>query len=97
MARASGRPAGDTNTEQMMALLDDEGLTSVVATNCEQHYDRPLVPGERVVATSVLEAISAVKETGLGAGRFVTTRTDFVVVPGPGDDAADPAELRPRR
>ena len=93
VARASGRPAGDTNTEKMMALLDDEGLTSVVATNCEQHYDRPLVPGERVVAASVIEAISAVKETGLGAGRFITTRTDFVVARGPVDDAADPAEL----
>ena len=40
--------AGDGQHEQMMALLDDEGMTSVVATNCEQHYDRPLVPGDRL-------------------------------------------------
>ena len=32
-----------------MRLLDDEGLTSVVATNCEQHYGRPLVVGDRLI------------------------------------------------
>ena len=92
-ARASGRPAGDSATEQLMALLDDEGLTSVVATNCEQHYARPLVPGDRIVAASVIEAVSGVKETGLGAGRFITTRTDFTARRGPVDAEADPAEL----
>jgi len=92
-ARASGRPAGDSATEQMMALLDDEGLTSVVATNCEQHYARPLVPGDRIVAASVIEAVSDVKETGLGTGRFVTTRTDFGAVRGPVGPDADPAGL----
>ena len=78
----------------MMALLDDEGLTSVVATNCDQTYLRPLVPGDRLVVSSVIEAISEVKKTGLGTGRFVTTRLDFVAVAdadlGP---APDPAAL----
>jgi len=92
-ARASGRPAGDGATEQMMALLDDEGLTSVVATNCEQRYVRPLVPGDRIVAASVIEAVSDVKNTGLGTGRFITTRTDFGAVRGPVGSDADPAEL----
>jgi len=93
VARASGRPATDSATEQIMALLDDEGRTSVVATDCQQHYARPLVPGDRLVAASVVEAISDVKETGLGAGRFVTTRTDFAALRGPADDDADPAVL----
>jgi len=64
-----------------MKLLDDEGLTSVVATNCEQHYDRPLVVGDRLLVRSVIEAISDPKRTGLGTGRFVTTRLDYVAVP----------------
>ncbi len=67
--------------EKMMALLDDEGLTSVVATNCEQHYDRPLVVGDRLLVRSVIEAISDPKRTGLGTGRFITTRLDYVAVP----------------
>jgi uncharacterized OB-fold protein len=65
----------------MMGLLDAEGLTSVVATNCEQQYARPLVVGDRVLARSVIEAISDPKRTGLGTGRFVTTRLDYVAVP----------------
>ncbi len=64
-----------------MALLDAEGLTSVVATNCEQSYGRPLVVGDRVLVRSVIEAISDPKRTGLGTGRFITTRLDYVAVP----------------
>ncbi|HEX3946824.1 MAG TPA: OB-fold domain-containing protein [Acidimicrobiales bacterium] len=81
VARAEGRPAGESATEQMMALLDDEGMTSVVATNCEQSYNRPLVLGDRLVMTSVIEAISDVKATGLGVGRFTTSRLDYLAVP----------------
>jgi uncharacterized protein len=88
-ARAEGRPTGDSANEQVMALLDDEGMTSVVATNCDQRYERPLVPGDRLVSSSVIEAISDVKATGLGTGRFVTTRTDFVAVP---DESVGPDE-----
>lgn len=81
-----------TNHERLMALLDAEGMTSVVATNCDQRYDRPLVAGDRLVSTSYLEEVSPVKETGLGTGRFVTTRTEFVAVHdvAPG---ADPSAL----
>jgi 3-oxo-4,17-pregnadiene-20-carboxyl-CoA hydratase alpha subunit len=67
--------------ERMMNLLDDEGLTSVVATNCDQSYARPLVVGDRVLVRSVIEAISDPKRTGLGTGRFITTRLDYVAVP----------------
>ena len=48
-ARAAGTSQGDGGpNEVMMALLEAEGLTSVVATNCEQTYARPLVVGDRV-------------------------------------------------
>ncbi len=66
--------------DRLMALLDEEGRTSVVATNCEQHYERPLRPGERLVTCSVLESVSDPKKTALGVGRFVTTRLEFVAV-----------------
>jgi uncharacterized OB-fold protein len=80
-ARAAGASQGDGPNDRMMALLDDEGLTSVVATNCEQHYDRPLVIGDRVIVRSVIEAISDPKRTALGTGRFITTRLDYTAVP----------------
>jgi uncharacterized OB-fold protein/acyl dehydratase len=80
-ARAAGAPQGDGPNDTMMALLDEEGLTSVVATNCDQHYDRPLVIGDRVTVRSVIEEISDPKRTGLGTGRFFTTRMDYFAVP----------------
>ncbi len=91
-SRATGTAARDSANDRMMALLDDEGRTSVVATNCEQDYLRPLRIGDRVVASSVIEDITEGKRTGLGDGRFVTTRVDFVAVPdvavGPDPDPA---------
>jgi len=63
--------------EELQSLLDAAGFTSVVATNCEQSYFRPLVLGDRLTARSVVEAVSERKTTALGEGHFVTTRTDF--------------------
>lgn len=80
-ARAAGSSQGEGLSDRMMKLLDDEGLTSVVATNCEQKYMRPLVVGDRVLVRSVIESISEPKRTALGTGRFVTTRQDYVAVP----------------
>jgi uncharacterized protein len=81
-ARATGgAERGRGPNDVMMALLDDEGLTSVVATNCEQRYGRPLVVGDRLLVRSIIEAISDPKRTGLGTGRFITTRLDYVAVP----------------
>ncbi len=92
-ARAAGTSQGDGPSDRMMALLDAEGLTSVVATNCEQHYDRPLVIGDRVIVRSVIEAISEPKRTALGTGRFITTRLDYTAVP----DAEVPAHPTPEQ
>jgi uncharacterized OB-fold protein/acyl dehydratase len=77
---ARERPAdpGTGNVQdQVMRLLDANGYTSVVATNCEQHYERPLVLGDEVSVTSVVESVSAEKTTALGVGRFLTTRMDY--------------------
>jgi uncharacterized OB-fold protein len=87
VARATGQLQGSGPQDRMMTLLDDEGLRSVVATNCEQQYGRPLVVGDRVLVRSVIESISEPKRTGLGTGRFITTRQDYVAVP---DSAVPP-------
>jgi 3-oxo-4,17-pregnadiene-20-carboxyl-CoA hydratase alpha subunit len=80
-AREAGTEQGSGPTDAMMGLLDSEGLTSVVATNCEQRYGRPLVLGDRLIVRSVIEDISEPKRTALGTGRFVTSRLDYTAVP----------------
>ncbi len=60
-----------------MALLNKAGYTSVVATNCDQHYERPLVPGDHLSVMSVIDSISGEKRTGLGIGRFLTNRLEY--------------------
>ena len=60
-----------------MTLLDAAGFTSVVATNCEQHYERPLALGDEITVSSVIESISPEKTTALGVGHFVTDRQDY--------------------
>jgi uncharacterized OB-fold protein len=73
----SAEPGSGNVQDQVMRLLDANGYTSVVATNCDQHYERPLVLGDEVSVTSVVESVSAEKTTALGVGRFLTTRMDY--------------------
>ena len=63
----------------MSAVLDEAGFTSVVATNCEQEYDRYLRPGEQVTVRARLESVTGPKQTSLGEGWFVTTRNTWYV------------------
>jgi uncharacterized protein len=76
-ARGKGLASGDTPHERLMALLDDAGFTSVVATNCDQHYVRPLALGDRLEVSSVIDSVSPEKETALGVGHFITTRSEY--------------------
>lgn len=62
--------------DELFALLEGSGFTSVVATDCEQEYLRPLRPGQEVTFDAVIESVSPRKTTKLGTGHFVTTRTD---------------------
>ncbi|HLN43666.1 MAG TPA: bifunctional MaoC family dehydratase N-terminal/OB-fold nucleic acid binding domain-containing protein [Acidimicrobiales bacterium] len=71
---ASGEPSAQ---EQLFAVLNEAGFTSVVATNCDQEYLRPVVLGDRLAVTSVIDSVSPEKHTGLGDGHFVTTRLEF--------------------
>lgn len=71
------RPAGGGAMGELSALLDAGGFTSVVATNCEQRYERYLRPGDRLVEETVIESVSDRKRTALGEGYFITTRRTY--------------------
>jgi uncharacterized OB-fold protein/acyl dehydratase len=68
---------GGNARDELMAVLDAAGFTSVVATDCEQEYHRYLRLGDHLSMTSTIESISDEKTTALGAGHFITTRSDY--------------------
>ncbi|MGW7619659.1 bifunctional MaoC family dehydratase N-terminal/OB-fold nucleic acid binding domain-containing protein [Streptomyces antimycoticus] len=77
MGGLAGHPGGSARSEaydELLAMLDDAGCTSVVATDCEQEYVRPLRPGDEITFDAVIESVSPRKTTKLGTGYFVTTR-----------------------
>ncbi|QFU88067.1 hypothetical protein YIM_14405 [Amycolatopsis sp. YIM 10] len=79
MGGLHGKRAADDPLGAMMSVLDEAGFTSVVATNSDQTYHRYLRPGEHVAATTQLEEVKGPKQTALGEGWFVTTRTNWYV------------------
>jgi uncharacterized OB-fold protein len=79
MAGLHGRRAPDDPVGLMMAVLDEAGFSSVVATNCEQTYHRYLRVGEQVEVTTQLADVVGPKTTALGEGWFVTSRNSWFV------------------
>lgn len=79
MGGLSGNTGRSSAYDELLALLDESGCTSVVATDCEQEYLEPLRPGDRITFDTVIESVSDRKTTRLGTGHFVTTRTDVRV------------------
>jgi 3-oxo-4,17-pregnadiene-20-carboxyl-CoA hydratase alpha subunit len=73
---------GASKQDELMTLLDGAGFSSVVATNCEQEYDRMLHLGDHLRTRSVIDSISEEKATGLGVGHFVTTRVEYETLDG---------------
>jgi uncharacterized OB-fold protein/acyl dehydratase len=76
MSGLSGPTGRNAAHDELFELLDEAGYTSVVATDCEQEYPRPLRPGDRITFDSVIESVSERKTTKLGTGYFITTRMD---------------------
>ncbi|MFI5612215.1 bifunctional MaoC family dehydratase N-terminal/OB-fold nucleic acid binding domain-containing protein [Amycolatopsis sp. NPDC051903] len=72
--RAENDPMG-----AILAVLDEAGYPSIVATNCEQTYHRYLRAGERVAVTTELADVTGPKRTALGDGWFLTTRMHWTV------------------
>jgi uncharacterized OB-fold protein len=79
MGGLTGHTGRSSAYDELLALLDESGCTSVVATDCEQEYLQPLRPGDRITFDTVIESVSDRKTTKLGTGHFVTTRTDVRV------------------
>lgn len=77
MGGLSGHTDRSGAYDELSALLDGAGYTSVVATDCEQEYLRPLRPGDAITFDAVIESVSPRKTTKLGTGHFVTTRMDI--------------------
>lgn len=71
------RPRDEGAMRELWALLDAGGYTSVVATNCEQQYQRYLRPGDLLVEETEIESVSDRKQTALGEGYFITTRRTY--------------------
>lgn len=76
MGGLSGHADRSGAYDELSGLLDSAGYTSIVATDCEQEYLRPLRPGDRISFDSVIESVSERKTTKLGTGHFITTRMD---------------------
>ena len=72
-------PAQRSPNDEVLALLDAAGYTSVVAVDYEHEYLRELAHGERVSVRTTAEDLSAEKQTALGPGVFTTVRYDYLV------------------
>ncbi|MFE6737427.1 bifunctional MaoC family dehydratase N-terminal/OB-fold nucleic acid binding domain-containing protein [Streptomyces tubercidicus] len=77
MGGLSGHADRSGAYDELSGLLDSAGYTSIVATDCEQEYLRPLRSGDRITFDSVIESVSERKTTKLGTGHFITTRMDI--------------------
>lgn len=69
----------DDPLHTMINVLTDEGFTGVLGTNSEQTYHRTLRVGERPRLEMRLESVVGPKQTGMGTGYFVTSRSDWYV------------------
>lgn len=78
---ADKRPADSTSADpyELVQMLRDEGHVGVVATQCRQDYVRDLKAGERLESMVVVDRVSGLKQTGLGAGYFVSLRHEYLV------------------
>ncbi len=75
----NARPPGSdlANNREVMGVLERNGYVGILGTNCEQEYERPLRPGERISCTFLVEAISDEKRTRFGPGFFLTFLQEF--------------------
>jgi len=62
-----------------MQIFDRAGFTSVLGTNCDSTYVRPIRVGEHVTLTARLDSVVGPKKTGVGEGYFVSTQNTWRV------------------
>jgi acyl dehydratase len=76
IAERGGAPVEVGNTG-VIRLLDDAGYVATLASNSEFEIMRYLRVGDELRATTVLDSVSAEKQTRLGPGYFVTWATTY--------------------
>ena len=69
----------DDPLSKILGLFDEAGYIGVVATNCEQTYQRYLRPGEEVSVAAELTDVVGPKRTALGEGFFITQKITWQV------------------
>ena len=68
--------ATEPSKETPLRPLESAGFNLAITTGYELHIERPLRPGESVRSETTFQSISTRKETGLGKGYFIATRTN---------------------
>lgn len=63
--------------DMALRVVEKGGFLSVVATDYELEYVRPLTLGTRITELRSIEWIEGPKQTALGTGYFVGTRYDY--------------------
>ncbi|MDL4821312.1 OB-fold domain-containing protein [Actinomadura opuntiae] len=66
------RPDQKGVADDPLRLLDEAGYTGIVATNCDQTYDRYVKVGERLRTRMRFGGVTGPKKTAMGEGYFVT-------------------------
>jgi hypothetical protein len=61
-----------------LSLLDDAGFVGTLASNSEFEIERYLRPGDVISSSTVVESVSAEKQTRIGRGHFLTWLTTYV-------------------
>jgi len=72
------RPPGSAQADAtaVRSLFAEGGFGGVIGVGAHEEYGRYLRPGERLSFSSLLESVSALKQTRQGAGYFYTIRMD---------------------
>jgi uncharacterized protein len=77
MPGLTGARTDDDPLGLIVAVMDEAGFTSTVATNCDQEYLRYLKVGEQLAVRGRLLDVTGPKKTALGEGWFVNTRSTW--------------------
>ena len=80
--RPPGKLPAEDPRSKVLRLLEEAGFVGVVAVNSELEIARYLRPGDVLQNTQVLEDVSDEKQTALGVGHFVTTRSRYETTDG---------------
>jgi acyl dehydratase len=78
MAERGGSPT-EGGRAAVLDLLDEAGFVGTLASNSEFEIVRYLRVGDVVSATTLLDSVSAQKQTRIGPGYFITWATTYTV------------------